>query len=611
MSGRGIRRFKGNASNQRGRNGRNLKSRGRFRYKQRNNENLSVAEKSADCNIEKNEYDIEKDSKIFFTGTASTDQHLTAQNTNRFRYAATLAVLVKSKIQITQNACIKALAMAWARGDCEMASSFLQLHSHFGLTEVLKSVTMLDAGRQVRGLEKRLKYLQLSVNKVKPQKIGKLKSDIDNLNRLKPPMGSASGATCKHVRKWVQEFKAEDLEFFAIHFPKDPWIKLADLCHLKPERDFPSAKWFLSYCFGTGSPPVESMVEICQTLSEENVNDLIQIWEIPYSVLKKYKDKLNPESKRRIAEYEPKLDTILWWYEDLRCTEVDEVISKRLESGEEVNLPNGKLLERLLTIFLLRNPHLDNCLNNSVELVREPEIENFLDRLIDVTEPRLTSLRVNLESPIVIIGDASGSMQTAIRTSTIIASLLTVICSAKLVFFNDKSSDAPFLPKTVREILKLTATTIADGGTTPAASMMPFYASKDIVKTFIIVTDEEENGEIDGYRFAPLYKKYFEEVFPANLVFVSFLRNQHSKGQMITALNELGYHPKQIKLETSRPDLTKLDDLFAQMSAVTTSSFIDQLNEAESLAKSLGISHLYSTIKDNDEYKTDIDTGTH
>ena len=51
-----------------------------------------------------------------------------------------------------------------------------------------------------------------------------------------------------------------------------------------------------------------------------------------------------------------------------------------------------------------------------------------------------------------VIGDASGSMEVAIRTSTIIASLLTSICSAKLVFFNSNTRDAPFLPKTVKEV---------------------------------------------------------------------------------------------------------------------------------------------------------------
>ena len=47
-------------------------------------------------------------------------------------------------------------------------------------------------------------------------------------------------------------------------------------------------------------------------------------------------------------------------------------------------------------------------------------------------------------------------------------------------------------------MLKLAVTTNATGGTTPAASLYPFYEKKEIVKTFIVVTDEEENGQCNG-----------------------------------------------------------------------------------------------------------------
>lgn len=48
--------------------------------------------------------------------------------------------------------------------------------------------------------------------------------------------GSASGAVCKHIRRWVQRFTAKELEFYAIHFPKEPWKKLADICHFHPQK---------------------------------------------------------------------------------------------------------------------------------------------------------------------------------------------------------------------------------------------------------------------------------------------------------------------------------------------------------------------------------------
>ena len=60
--------------------------------------------------------------------------------------------------------------------------------------------------------------------------------------------------------------------------------------------------------------------------------------------------------------------------------------------------------------------------------------------------------RLNIESPVVVIGDKSGSMQSAIRTSNIIASLLTKVASADLVFFDDNNVIPPFIPTTVEQV---------------------------------------------------------------------------------------------------------------------------------------------------------------
>ena len=98
-----------------------------------------------------------------------------------------------------------------------------------------------------------------------------------------------------------------------------------------------------------------------------------------------------------------------------------------------------------------------------------------------------------------IMGDASGSMEVAIKTSVIIAGILTKITSAKLVFFDDHNRDAPYLPQNIEQVLDLALSTVADNSTAPAASLYPFYQKKEIVKTFIIVTDEGENEDCEGY----------------------------------------------------------------------------------------------------------------
>ena len=82
------------------------------------------------------------------------------------------------------------------------------------------------------------------------------------------------------------------------------------------------------------------------------------------------------------------------YYEDLACPETEEVINARLEAGELVNLPNGKLLERLLTILIMRNPALQRRYGNRFNYEGEPKrVKNFFTQLIDVAEPRLTSIK--------------------------------------------------------------------------------------------------------------------------------------------------------------------------------------------------------------------------
>lgn len=57
-----------------------------------------------------------------------------------------------------------------------------------------------------------------------------------------------------------------------------------------------------------------------------------------------------------------------------------------------------------------------------------------------------------LEAPIAVLGDASSSMDVAIRTSTIIASILTAITNAKLSFFHTENIVPDKLPETVEQV---------------------------------------------------------------------------------------------------------------------------------------------------------------
>ena len=52
-----------------------------------------------------------------------------------------------------------------------------------------------------------------------------------------------------------------------------------------------------------------------------------------------------------------------------------------------------------------------------------------------------------------ILGDRSPSMDVAIKTSTIVACLLTAITDAKLSFFSNVDYVPPELPKTIPQVI--------------------------------------------------------------------------------------------------------------------------------------------------------------
>ena len=98
------------------------------------------------------------------------------------------------------DARVRALAAAWARRDHELVDALLENRSTFGLVEVLKAASVLDAGRQIRAVEKVMMQLQMQKAKVKPKKLGKLKSTIDNLTAIKPKVCFIAQRQKKGVR---------------------------------------------------------------------------------------------------------------------------------------------------------------------------------------------------------------------------------------------------------------------------------------------------------------------------------------------------------------------------------------------------------------------------
>ena len=490
------------------------------------------------------------DVRALFLHSTSFDQHKNSQSHDPAHYQAALLVLIEHKLELSSGSKARALAAAIARHDHELTRMMLKLPDVFGMVEVTKALSMLDANRQLKQNEARLAKLtdlkEKKGHKVKNSKFAKLKSTIGNLQSLKVK-GSLSGAVARQIQKWTITISKDELEFYALHYPKEPWKAVADLCHLNPSKHF-QLDWFLPYCFGADAPE-GSLAYQCSQLTKENLNEVLTTVNIPYAYLKKLKDWFNDDTKKLIASNQD-LSTIIWWFEDLQCNAVKKIIETKLDAGEKIKFSYGKLMERIFTLRTKASPKLVN-------------------KLMSLAESQLREISLTLESPLAVLGDKSASMSVCVKTSNIIASLLAMICDAHINFFDNKLVEPPFYPKDVASVLKLSDTIKAGCSTAPAASLEPFYTKKHKINTFIIVTDEEENTSIKtGDHFDTLFKKYAEEVHKAKLVFVSFLSNQTDDGYMVKKLKKAGFSDlvQQFKFDQSRPDLTKLDHMFAVLS---------------------------------------------
>ena len=94
------------------------------------------------------------------------------------------------------------------------------------------------------------------------------------------------------------------------------------------------------------------------------------------------------------------------------------------------------------------------------------------------------------------------------------------------------------------------------------------------------------------FSFADLYKLYHDEVYPARLIFISFL-SQNSQGKMVESLRDQGFSPLQFKFDVRKPDLSKLDNVFALQSS-ESAKFSEDVDVFEKRMASEGIKALFA-----------------
>lgn len=172
-----------------------------------------------------------------------------------------------------------------------------------------------------------------------------------------------------------------------------------------------------------------------------------------------------------------------------------------------------------------------------------------------------------------VFGDASASMQTAIEAASIFASMVSVCFDAELSFFGADLVPSPHeKPQNVHEALEVSTKVRAAGGTSLAAALWPYYANRKKMDMFIMVTDEGENTKKEGYMFAPLLKKYRDEINPDVKLVVVRVGRGCIHFQNSLKVNEIAH--KTVIVDGERPDHAKFDALLGQLALMASRKVI-------------------------------------
>ena len=183
------------------------------------------------------------------------------------------------------------------------------------------------------------------------------------------------------------------------------------------------------------------------------------------------------------------VDTCIWWHEDLQSPTVNGLLAQRLVRVEEILLGEKKKILNFKPYRERERERLSNCsisplhaflffltmqqrgeevvsLNYGKLMERllyfkqqGQDADGIFKELLPLAEQKLRQLSLELQSPVVVLGDASFSMDVAIRVSVIMSSIVAALSRAELRFFNSVSVRPPVVPQTAADVLE-----VGDGG---------------------------------------------------------------------------------------------------------------------------------------------------
>lgn len=374
-------------------------------------------------------------------------------------------------------------------------------------------------------------------------------------------------ALCKRVRAWFRRIPAAALEYLLLTCELEAlkaWRHVMDCVHAKPD-DF-ALSFFPAVVFcGRQHVPTDHMVHMCY-------GEALNVGSLPalcssfprlanaYALVHKAvpPSQMSDTSKAWFAQRAP-LSDVIWWYEELHCPGSEAALMQRLSQPDadlsegQYDISFGKLMERYMVF---------QGMGASFAPLLASRAEAALGSLVQ--HHPTTGLRV------AILGDASGSMEVAVRTAAILGGLLSSVMDARLEFFDAGIRPQGLQPKSAAEVLDVATGTPAYGTTNPAAALQAFVDAGERIDLFVLVTDEGENGTSRGSSFAQLMKQYKRDVHAgAQVFFISFLPPNVTAGPMQVALAQLGIGAHSFKLDLHRPDLSKFSGLLGKLNSLS------------------------------------------
>ena len=472
-----------------------------------------------------------EDMRAGFCSEVSLAAHYEMQQRDCASYAATITLFSRRMVPLTNGNKSRVLAAALARRDWELAELVMDraVDPTTSVGIVYKAIKLLDAQREATALEKKLQRDERQMERmslactIRPSKVRKQRRKANlirsNINDLRAEPTPETATLTSSVARWITKLLTKlPADAYSSAGREHIWKHICDLCHVKPSQV--PAEGFVEALFSKGAAGVQPSDAL---LTEHTLADAVRSG-VKYDKIRA----LLPEVVRRgvsedvmiaLAEHED-LDTLLWWYEtELRSEHIEKAIHQRLSAGQVPTLSYGKLVERIVTLGTVPDTGpktVDEALaamglaaddlpydvlaeiseqiaQSLADSGPQMAVPGFLPDLVQAAGVRQKDIALPLRTPVLVAGDMSASMQVCVMSASIIASIITGLAEAELVFFNHQLVTAPIQPKDCASAVELSHLVQAVGQTANASALVEAYELRKRYNTVVMVTDEEEN----------------------------------------------------------------------------------------------------------------------